>query len=352
MWGLIDGRAEGLGDPQNRCRVSAIQPAFQSFGIYLFLISFACVYYLSNASLLLGHYDLGWHLAAGDLIRERGNFPPGSMVIHPCRQAMVQSFVGLGRDGQCIVSVYEIQRPDISCSRMRRSHRRISRLRLLEQRSLGTCSLYFGFLRMPALPLFCDSPAYLCRRFAEHRDDAVLRSFLRGMSEKDAMVLAACVHGALGQSAWRFSAWFSGCRHFLLHGLAQAGLGRLQDLRPGGTRLLHCDIHQSSRLAHLRRAGGDIGHFVQANITEWHSYYQNITVPGNVAASIPASSIFRYLLGLNCATEALIPLRWSRGCLPGCSCCWDFINSDTCPSFSYSQRFRWRSTSTGCCPGA
>ncbi|MEA2831325.1 MAG: hypothetical protein QOF22_2073, partial [Bradyrhizobium sp.] len=47
----------------------------KSFGIYLFLISFACVYYLSNATLLLGHYDLGWHLAAGDLIRDRGNIP-------------------------------------------------------------------------------------------------------------------------------------------------------------------------------------------------------------------------------------------------------------------------------------
>ena len=33
------------------------------------------MYYLSNTSLLLGHYDLGWHLAAGDLIRERGNIP-------------------------------------------------------------------------------------------------------------------------------------------------------------------------------------------------------------------------------------------------------------------------------------
>src|SRR5271163_236545 len=48
---------------------------FQTSGIYIFLISFECVYYLSNTSLLLGHYDLGWHLAAGDLIRERGSVP-------------------------------------------------------------------------------------------------------------------------------------------------------------------------------------------------------------------------------------------------------------------------------------
>jgi hypothetical protein len=53
----------------------SIRPYLQSAGIYIFLISFACVYYLSNASLLLGHYDLGWHLAAGDLIRDRGSVP-------------------------------------------------------------------------------------------------------------------------------------------------------------------------------------------------------------------------------------------------------------------------------------
>ena len=52
-----------------------IRPYLYRSGIYIFLISFACVYYLSNAPLLLGHYDLGWHLAAGDLIRDRGNIP-------------------------------------------------------------------------------------------------------------------------------------------------------------------------------------------------------------------------------------------------------------------------------------
>ena len=54
---------------------AAIRAHLQRSGIYLFLISFACVYYLSNAELLLGHYDLGWHLAAGDLIRQRGSIP-------------------------------------------------------------------------------------------------------------------------------------------------------------------------------------------------------------------------------------------------------------------------------------
>ena len=44
-------------------------------GVYVFLISSACAFYLLNARLLLGHYDLGWHLAAGDLIRHRGSVP-------------------------------------------------------------------------------------------------------------------------------------------------------------------------------------------------------------------------------------------------------------------------------------
>jgi hypothetical protein len=48
---------------------------FQRSGIYVLLISLTCVYYLVNAPKLLGHYDLGWHLAAGDLIRDQGNIP-------------------------------------------------------------------------------------------------------------------------------------------------------------------------------------------------------------------------------------------------------------------------------------
>ena len=44
---------------------------FQRSGIYVFVIAFACVYYLINAPLLLSHWDLGWHLAAGDLIRDQ-----------------------------------------------------------------------------------------------------------------------------------------------------------------------------------------------------------------------------------------------------------------------------------------
>ena len=52
-----------------------IRTYIQTSGVYTFLIAVTCIYYLANASLLLCHYDLGWHLAAGDLIRQRGSVP-------------------------------------------------------------------------------------------------------------------------------------------------------------------------------------------------------------------------------------------------------------------------------------
>src|SRR5215471_4540411 len=106
---------------------------------------------------------------------------------------------------------------------MRRSHRRISCIRLPKPRSLGDCSLYFCFLRVFALSHLSDGPKYLSRGFAEHFNDVVLRHFLRRMPEKNEMVSVARHHGALDQSAWRLFAWFSDCWHFLRRGLAQTG---------------------------------------------------------------------------------------------------------------------------------
>jgi hypothetical protein len=64
-WG--DARPDTSPTTASRC--------FLTGGVFIFLISFACVFYVSNAPFLLGHYDLGWHLAAGDLIRDRGSIP-------------------------------------------------------------------------------------------------------------------------------------------------------------------------------------------------------------------------------------------------------------------------------------
>jgi hypothetical protein len=55
-------------------RLAAAQYS-RNIGPYLFAIAAACSYYVAIAPFLLGHTDLGWHLAAGDLIRSQGSVP-------------------------------------------------------------------------------------------------------------------------------------------------------------------------------------------------------------------------------------------------------------------------------------
>src|SRR5580704_2509394 len=50
-------------------------PMLAALGPYIFVIAATCSYYVTIAPLLLGHTDLGWHLAAGDLIRSQGSVP-------------------------------------------------------------------------------------------------------------------------------------------------------------------------------------------------------------------------------------------------------------------------------------
>ncbi len=169
---------------------------------------------------------------------------------------MVQSFVALGRDRQCIISIYGIWRSHVICSCLWRSHRRISCMGLLKQRSLGDCNLYRRFLRLLALPNFCDGPKQLSRRFAKYFYHVVLCNFLRGMFEENEMVLIARDYGPLGQSAWRLFAWFSYYRHFLRRGFAETRLGKLQNLQFCRGWLLRCDVHQPAWLAYLRRLDG------------------------------------------------------------------------------------------------
>jgi hypothetical protein len=66
---------ETCGDAKPGKEPKTISSYVQRSGVYVFLISFTSLYYLACAPLLLGHYDLGWHLAAGDLIRDQGHIP-------------------------------------------------------------------------------------------------------------------------------------------------------------------------------------------------------------------------------------------------------------------------------------
>ncbi len=160
--------------------LKTISSQFQHSGIYIFLIAFACVYYLSNASLLLGHYDLGWHLAAGDLIRDQGSIPnhdPWSFTSEGRRWYNLSwlwdviasvIFQHAGFSGLTLFTV--------ACGAVIVGYLAVD---LLEQRSLDARRRHRRFLRVLALSLVFNSSEYLSRGVAKHVHDVVLRHFLR-----------------------------------------------------------------------------------------------------------------------------------------------------------------------------
>jgi len=92
-----------------------------------------------------------------------------------------------------------------------------------------------------------------------------------------------------------------------------------------------------------------LGHFVQANITEWLSYYENITVPGNLAASIPGIIYILLFIGFELRFRGSRPIPLESRLLS-----WLFLFSGLyqfryMSFFLYSRRFHWLSTSIGCC---
>ena len=251
---------EAWGDSKFDGGPKTIGPDFQRYGIYVFLISFACVYYLSNAELLLGHYDLGWHLAAGDLIRARGNIPfqdPWSFTLGDRQwynlswlwDVIASALFQYAKFGGLVLFV-------VACGAVIVGY--LASVCLSSGASaIAVCISVFSACLL--YPSFATRPKYLSRRFAKHFHHVVLRNFLRRVFEKNEMLSAAPDHGPLGQSAWRLFAWLSCCRHLLRRGSAAAGLGKFQNLQFRGSRLLYCDLYQSSWLAYLRRPDGYIG---------------------------------------------------------------------------------------------
>jgi len=105
------------------------------------------------------------------------------------------------------------------------------------------------------------------------------------MFEKNEMFLVACNHGAFGLICMAALCLVFLLLAFLRRGFAQTGLGKFQNLQLRGRRLPCCNIYQSSWLDIYDGVVATLGHFVQANITEWLSYFQNITCRGAFLAS-------------------------------------------------------------------
>ena len=330
------------------CRMAADdQVPLPERGIYIFLISFAGVYYLSNADLLLGHYDLGWHLAAGDLIRDRGAVPfqdPWSFTLADKQwynlswlwdviASVLFQYTGFGG---LVLSVVACGAVIVGYLTSLCLSRGASAIAVCISVFLA-CLLYPSFVTPPNIYL-AASPNTATMLFCVVFYGECLR--------RTRWFLLPADDGALGQSARRLHDRVFRCRRFWRRGVAQARLGGFQDLRLAGAGCLVAIFVNPLGWHIYDGVTATLGHFVQANITEWQSYYQNMTMPG----SIPGIAYVLISLRSNCAAGAHVPFRWSHGCCPGCFCCLGSINSDICPFSFCSRQSRWRFTSIGCCP--
>jgi hypothetical protein len=261
----------------------------QRFGIYAFLIAFTCVYYVSNGGILLGHYDLGWHLAAGDLIRDRGSIPfhdPWAFT------AGDKQWFNLSWLWDVVASVvFQYTKFDglvvltVACGAAIAGYLASVCLRFGASVAavgisvLSACLLYPSFSAAPNVYL-AASPNTATMLFAVIFYGECLKR-TRWLLLPAIMVPWANLHGgfllgflvigAFGGVALLRRDW-AGVRLFAL-----AGIGCLiaTSINPLGWR-----IYEGS--------AATIGHFVQAYIGEWESYYRNMSMPESIPGIIYA----------------------------------------------------------------
>jgi len=274
---------EAWGDSRFGRGPTTIRPYFQRSGIHIFLISFACVYYLSNGPLLLEHYDLGWHLAAGDLIRDRGNIPfqdPWSFTLAD------KQWYNLSWLWDVIASVLfqytsfsGLTLFVVACGAVIVGY--LTSICLSSGASavavcisvFSACLLYPSFATPPNIYL-AASPNTATMLFCVIFYGECLkrtRCFLLPVM----MVLWANLHGGF-VLGFLIVGIFCGAAllrrdwvNFKIYSFAGVGCLVAICINPLGLHIYDGVV-------------ATLGHFVQAYITEWLSYFQNITMPGSI----------------------------------------------------------------------
>jgi hypothetical protein len=265
-----------------------ISSCFQRSGIYVFLISFACVYYLSNAPLLLGHYDLGWHLAAGDLIRDRGNIPfqdPWSFTLGDKQWynlswlwdvivSVLLQYTGFGGLTFFVVACGAVIVGYLTSVCLSSGASAIAVCISV----LSACLLYPAFETAPPNIYLAAAPNTSTMLFCVIFYAECLKR-TRCVWLPVMMVLWANLHGGF-LLGFLIIGIFCGVAllrrdwvNLKIYSFAGVGCFIAIFINPLGW-------HIYDGLA------ATLGHFVQANITEWWSYFRNVTVPGSIPGMI------------------------------------------------------------------
>jgi hypothetical protein len=265
----------------------AVKTQFQTSGIYIFLISFACVYYLSNASLLLGHYDLGWHLAAGDLIRERGSIPfqdPWAFTLGDKQwynlswlwdviASVVFQYAGFSGLTLSVVACGAVivgyltslclnggaSAPAVCISVFSAS--------VLYPAFVTPPNIYLAASPNTATMLF--SVIFFGECLKKTRCLLLPAMMVLWTNLHGGFVLGFLIIGLFGAVALLRRDW----ANFKLYSLVGAGCFIAIFVNPLGFHIYD-------------GVTATLGHFVQANITEWQSYFHNVTMPGSIPGII------------------------------------------------------------------
>lgn len=290
---------EVCGDSKFDGGPKTISAALQRSVIYVFLISFASVYYLSNTQFLLGHWDLGWHLAAGDLIRDQGGIPfqdTWSFTLGD-RQwynlswlwdviaSVLFQYTGFGgllfftiACGAVIVGYLAS-----ACS-----SRGASAIAVCIS-VLSACWLYPSFATPPnvylaaspntATMVFCV--VFYAECLKRTRWFLLPAMMVLWVNLHGGFLLGFPIIGVFCGAALLRRDWAG----FRIYSFAGFGCFIAIFINPLGWHIYD-------------GVTATLGHFVQANITEWTSYYENITVPGNLPRSIPGIIYILIFIGL------------------------------------------------------
>jgi len=237
-----------------------------------------------NAPLLLGHYDLGWHLAAGDLIRDQGKIPFQD----------TWSFTSAGKQWFNLSWLWDVFASvlfqytnfsglmlfTVACGGAIVGY--LASLSLSNGASplavciavLSACLLYPAFAAFPNIYL-AASPNIATMVFSVIFYGECLKRTRRVFWLPAIMLLWANLHGGFllglliigvfGGVAALKRDW----ANFKIYSLVGGGCLVATLINPLGWH-----IYQG--------ATATVGSFVQAEITEWWPYYRSITVPGSI----------------------------------------------------------------------
>jgi hypothetical protein len=260
-----------------------IAARLQRSGLYVFLIALTSVFYVSNGPQMLGHYDLGWHLAAGDLIRQHGSVPlhdPWSFTagdkqwfnlswLWDVFASVVFQFAGFAGIVLFVIACGAVIVGYLASVCLSRGASVAATCIAV----FAACLLYPAFEQAPNIYLGA-SPNMATMLFAVIFYGECLKR-KRWYLLPAIMVLWANLHGgfllgfliigAFGGVALLRRDW-AGVRFYALAGI---GCVIATLLNPLGWRV-------------YEGAAATIGHFVQAHIGEWESYYRNMSMPESI----------------------------------------------------------------------